>query len=80
MGGLSRGIASGHGLNLCNGVTRTDSVSLGDCSGDGRGLNYSDGCGHIACHGYGCGDLYAPHGFASGFAIGEGSGSFYGDG
>ena len=34
----------------------------------------------IACHGYGCGDLFAPHGFASGFAIGEGSGSFYGDG
>lgn len=77
MGGLSKGVASGDGLDRCNGVAH---VGNGDCSGDGRGLNYYDGCGHSTCHGYGCGDLYAPHGFASGFAIGEGSGSFYGDG
>lgn len=80
MGSLSKGIASGDGMDRCNGITYSNSVGDGDCSGDGRGLDYCDGCGHIACYGYGCGNLMAAHGFASGFAIGDGSGSFYGDG
>lgn len=76
MGGLSKGTASGDGMDGCNGVTHSDSVGIGDCSGDGRGFYYCDGCGHIACHGYGCGNMYAAHGFASSSASGDGSGSF----